>query len=122
MSSESVSFIGRTLKSLHTVGVALIFSFADGTYAFLRPSEYHGRNTLIAMFMNESISPTVVNRMRDVELPEDARAALGRVILTVEGKATGMEFSFDEGYKLFVSPTEGIQFTKDGKVLGAKVN
>ena len=33
-----------------------------------------------------------------------------------------MEISFDEGYRLFISPTEGIQFTKDGKVLGAGVN
>ena len=87
VANESLAFVGRTLKSIHTVGVALVFKFQDGTYAFLRPSEYgHG---ILAMFVNEVLSPKVAGRMTEFPLPEVARAGLGRVILHCREKGNG---------------------------------
>ena len=118
--------IGATLEEVKQFGPILVLFFDGQLHAIFTPvfESDPQRATGLRMNVAQGALPPMVATSLQPVLPIEAWPALQRVVLAQHEHhdIAGLTLDLTDGYRLSLSLANGIQVTKDGEVLGPKVN
>ena len=118
--------IGATLEEVKQFGPLLVMFFTGELHAIFtpEPGKQAGEVSGLRMTVAQGPLPPLVVATLQPVLPIEAWPALQRVVLAQHEHhdIAGLTLDLTDGYQLSLSLANGIQVTKDGEVLGPKVN
>jgi hypothetical protein len=119
--------IGATLEDVKQFGPILVLFFAGQLHAIFTPEmdpKNPEKSTGLRMTVAQGALPPLVATSLQPVLPIEAWPALQRVVLAQRQhhNIAGLTLKLTDGYELSLSLANGIQVSKDGQVLGPKVN
>jgi hypothetical protein len=119
--------IGATLEDVKQFGPMLVLFFAGQLHAIFTPEmdfKDPQKATGLRMTLAQGVLPVAVEESLQPVLPIEAWPALQRVVLAQHEhhEIAGLTLDLSDGYRLSLSLANGIQVSKDGQVLGPKVN